>query len=152
MRAAFGGEMVDPLHVTADRVSTEATGALVRAVRESVDRLRPAPIVVDGVFLLPSMQRGPRIAKLNVVAHDALERDVAALRAAMRECGLPSLHAEERAMNVSVLQRVSGSSSVDTTTWGLPLELFVGDVVLVSRIRGPSSYEILDTATIPATG
>ena len=42
--------------------------------------------------------------------------------------------------------------SVDADVAGLPLDLFVADLVIVSRITGVARYEILDTASIGASG
>jgi hypothetical protein len=153
LRAAFGGEVVDPLHVTVDRVATDDAAALIREIRESVKRLRPAPIRVDCLYLLPSQSRGPEILKLEVAPDAALDEDVDEILAGLRRCGLPSLYPDDRtAPTITTLQRVTRPESVDPDVFGLPLELFVADLVLISRITGIARYEILDTATIPATG
>jgi hypothetical protein len=47
---------------------------------------------------------------------------------------------------------VTRRDSVEPDLSTLPLELFVADQVIVSRITGLARYEILDTATIPASG
>jgi hypothetical protein len=152
MRVTFGGELVEPLHVTADRVVAENLDELTRAIRECLPQLRPAAVRVDRLFFLPSRDRGPQILKLSVVPVPALDHTVDGLRAALRRCGLPSLHEDDRSTNITTLQRITGSAFAEAKTWDLPIELFVGDRVIVSRLRGPVSYEILDAATIPMTG
>jgi hypothetical protein len=47
---------------------------------------------------------------------------------------------------------VTRRDSVAPTLSGLPLELFVADVVIVSRITGLARYEILDSVSMPARG
>jgi hypothetical protein len=143
---------VAPLHVTVDRVAAHAPAALVRIVRGSIERLRPAPIRVDRMYLLPSESRGPEIVKLEVAADARLDENVDEILRALRGLGLPSLYPSDRAKpTVTALERVTRRDSVDPDLTGLPLELFVADLVIVSRIIGPARYEILDTASIPAS-
>ena len=153
LHADLGGERVEPLHVTVDRVATDDPPALIQTIRESVRRLRPVPIRVDRLYFLPSQSRGPEIVKLEVAPDGALDEDVDELLAALRQLGLPSLYPTDRAKpTVTTLQRVTRGDSVAPRTSGLPIELFVADVVVVSRITGLARYEILDSATIPARG
>jgi hypothetical protein len=151
LQAAFGGERVEPIHVTVDRVAGDDAAALVRIVRESLTRLRPAPVLVDRLFFLPSQSRGPEIVKLEVAPHAVLDEDVDVLLAALRGSGLPSLYSNDRAKStITMLQRVTRGASVTTEMSEVPLELFVADRVIVSRIAGPARYEILYSASIPA--
>lgn len=153
LRAHLGGEVVEPLHVTVDRVATDDASAVIRSVHESVRRLRPAPIRVDRLYFLPSQSRGPEIVKLEVAPDAVLEEDVDELLAALRRRGLPSLYPSDRAKpTITTLQRVTRRDSVEPDVSALPLELFVADRVIVSRITGVARYEILDTASISASG
>jgi len=149
----LSGEIVDPLHVTVDRVATDDAAALIRAVHESAGRLRPAPIRVARLYFLPSQSRGPEIVKLEVAADAVLGQDVDELLAALRLCGLPSLYPTDRTTpTITTLQRVTRRDSVEADLAPLPLELFVADRVIVSRITGPARYEILGSASIPPSG
>jgi hypothetical protein len=153
LQADLGGERVEPLHVTVDRVATDDAAALIRSVRNSVSRLRPAPIRVDRLYFLPSQSRGPEIVKLEVGPDPVLDEDTNELLAALRRCGLPSLYPSDRAKpTITTLQRVTRRDSVEPDVSGLPLELFVADQVIVSRIAGLARYDILDTATMPTSG
>ena len=145
LKADLGGERVDPLHVTVDRVATDDAAAFIRTVRDSAERLRPAPIRVDRLYFLPSEARGPEIAKLEVAPDAVLDDDVDSLLAAIRRSGLLSLYPSERAKpTVTTLQGVTRRDSAEPDVSALPLELFVADVVIVSRIVGASRYDILD--------
>jgi hypothetical protein len=149
----LGGERVEPLHVTVDRVATDDAAALIRAIRESIRLLRPAAVRVGRLYFLPSQSRGPEIVKLEVAPGAALDEDVDGLLAALRRAGLSSLYPEDRAKpTITVLQRVTRRETFEPDLSGLPLELFVADLVIVSRIVGPARYEILDTASIAASG
>jgi hypothetical protein len=153
LRADLSGEIVDPLHVTVDRVATDDAAALIRAVRDSAGRLRPAPVRVARLYFLPSQSRGPEIVKLEVAADAVLDQDVDELLAVLRRSGLASLYPSDRAKpTITTLQRVSRSDTVEPDLSALPLELFVADRVIVSRITGPARYEILGSASIPASG
>jgi hypothetical protein len=153
LHADLGGELVEPLHVTVDRVATDDAVALIGSVHESVRRLRPAPIRVDRLYFLPSQSRGPEIVKLEVAPDAVLDEDVDTLLAALRRCGLPSLYPTDRIKpTITTLQRVTRRDSVEPDVSELPLELFVADVVIVSRIIGLARYEILDTATMSTSG
>ena len=153
LHADLGGERVEPLHVTVDRVATSDPATLVRAVRESVARLRPAPVRADRLYFLPSQSRGPEIVKLEVGPDAVLDRDVDEVLAALRRCGLPSLYPEHRVKpTITTLQRVTRRESVEPDVSGLPIELFVADRVIVSRITGPARYDIVDSASIPGSG
>jgi hypothetical protein len=102
---------------------------------------------------LPSQSRGPEIVKLEVAPDLALDDAIDELLAALRRCGLPSLYPDDRAKpTITTLQRVIRRETVEPDLSGLPLELFVADLVIVSRIVGLARYEILDTASIPASG
>jgi len=149
----LSGELVEPLHVTVDRVATDDAAALIRAVRESARRLRPAQIRVDRLYFLPSQSRGPEIVKLEVEPDAVLDQDMNELLTALRRCGLPSLYPSDRAKpTITTLQRVTRRDSVEADVSSLPLELFVADRVIVSRITGLARYEILGSASIPASG
>ena len=150
LRQVHGGRIVEPLHVTVDRVATSETERVVRAARAALSRLRQAPVRVDRAFVIDSRDRGPHIVKLEVVRDSALVDDVAELRSALREVGLPSLHGGDRLMTVSALEH-AGPAREGANAWPVSTELFLGDLVIVSRIRGPASYEVLDTATIAAS-
>jgi hypothetical protein len=153
LSSKLGGERVEPLHVTVDRVTTKDAAGLVRAVHESVWRLRPAPIRVDRLFFLPSESRGPEVVKLEVMPDRALDSDFEALLSVLRQLGVPSLYRDDRARpTITTLQRVVRRDEVDPDLSALPLDLFVADTVIVSRITGPARYEILDTATVPTSG
>jgi hypothetical protein len=153
LQADLGGERVEPLHVTVDRVATNDAATLIQGVRDSVRRLRPASIRVDRLYFLPSQSRGPEIAKLEVAPDAVLDEDVDQLLAALRGCGIASLYPEDRIKpTITTLQRVTRRDSVEPDLLGLPLELFVADRVVVSRITGPARYQILDTASIPISG
>ena len=115
--------------------------------------MHPAPICVDRLYFLPSQSRGPEIVKLEVGPDAVLDEDMNELLAALRRCGLPSLYPTDRAKpTLTTLQRVTRRDSIEADVAGLPLELFVADRVIVSRITGLASYEILDTASIPTSG
>jgi hypothetical protein len=153
LHADLGGERIEPLHVTVDRVAPDDAAALVRRVRECAGRLRPASVRVDRLYFLPSESRGPEIVKLEVARDAVLDEDVGELLASLRRLGVRSLYPEDRAKpTVTALQHVTRRDSVEPDVSGLPLELFVADLVIVSRIRGPARYEVLDTASIPARG
>ena len=88
--------------------------------------------------------------KLEVASDPALDDATDELLAALRRCGLPSLYPDDRAKpTITTLQRVTRHESVEPDVSALPLELFIADVVIVSRIIGLARYEILDTASIP---
>ena len=153
LHADLGGERVEPLHVTVDRVATTDAATLIRAVRETAHRLRPAPVRVDRLYFLPSQSRGPEIVKLEVAPDSVLDEDVNELLEALRGCGLPSLYPQDRAKpTITALQRVTRRDSVEPDVSELPLDLFVAKRVIVSRIAGIARYEILDTASIPPSG
>lgn len=151
LRREFGGRVVDPLHVTIDRVGSESD-AVVRAVRESLPRLRRAAIRGDGLFVLRSEFRGADVLKLDVARDDALDHDIDELRAALRQAGLTPVYGDERSMTVTALERIERDARSDASAAGLPADLFVADRILVSRILGVGRYEVLDTASVPTSG
>ena len=51
-------------------------------------------------------------------------------------------------MTVTVLERVDRHGSLDQSRWGLPLELFTANELIVSRIVDASTYDILDRVAI----
>jgi hypothetical protein len=148
----FGGRIVEPLHVTIDRVAAVDTETIVRAIRECVPRLRKAAVRGEGMFVLRSAYRGTNVLKLDVGRDSALDGDVDELRAALRHAGLTPMYGDESSLSVTALERIERPGAPDTAAAGLPIDLFVGDTVLVSRIRGVGSYEILDTASLTASG
>jgi len=151
-RVAFGGRIVAPLHVTVDRVAAVDAEVLVSAVRECMPRLRRAAIRGNAAFVLRSEYRRADVLKLDVVPDVALDHDIDELRAALRAAGLSPMYGDDRAMTVTALEGIERPAALDAASWGLPADLFVTDTVVVSRIRGVGSYEILATASIPASG
>ncbi len=152
LRREFGGRIVAPLHVTVDRVAAGDTEVLVSAVRGCLPRLRQAAIRVNSAFVLRSEYRGADVLKLDVAREDALDHDIDELRAALRVAGLSPTYGDDRSMTVTALERIERPAALDAVPWDLPLDLFVGDTVLVSRIRGVGSYEILATANLLTSG
>ena len=91
--------------------------------------------------------------KLEVAPDAVLDEAMNELLTAFRRCGLPSLYPSDRAKpTITTLQPVTRRDSVEADVSGLPLELFVADRAIVSRITGLARYEILDAAAIPASG
>jgi len=90
--------------------------------------------------------------KLEIAPDAVLDEDMNELRTALRRCGVPSLYPSDRAKpTITTLQRVT-RDSVAADLSGQPLELFVADRVIVSRITGIARYQIVHTAAIPASG
>jgi hypothetical protein len=152
LKDEFGGRIIEPLHVTIDRVAAADTDDLVRAVRECVPRLRKAAVRGRGLFVLRSEYRGADVLKLEVEGDEALDHDVDELRAALRQAGLHPMYGDERSMTVTALERIERSAAPNVTAVELPIDLFVGDTLLVSRIRGVGNYETLDTAMLQPSG
>ena len=152
LRREFGGRVIDPLHVTIDRVAAVESNAVVRAVRESLPRLRRAAVRGDGLFVLRSEFRGADVLKLDVARDGALDHDIDELRAALQQGGLTPVYGDERSMTVTALERIERDARLDAPAAGLPADLFVGDRILVSRILGVGRYEVLDTASVPTSG
>jgi hypothetical protein len=150
LQAAFGGRIVEPLHVTVDRVEPVDAEVLVAAIRGCIPRLTRAAVRGSALFELRSDYRGADVLKLIVARDDALDHNVDQLRAGLREAGLRPMYGDERSLSVTALERIERSAAVDAASWGLPMDLFVGDTLLVSRILGVGSYEILDRVGIPA--
>ena len=148
MRAEFGGRILEPLHVTLERTDGEDGGGLVAAVREYAPRGRPVAVRGEKLFITPSPYRGGDVLKLQVAHNESLRRETDALRSAIRAAGLRSLYGDDRSMTVTVLERVDRHGSLDQSRWGLPLELFTADELIVSRIVDASTYDILDRVAI----
>ena len=53
---------------------------------------------------------------------------------------------------ITALQRVTRRDSLEPDLSALPLELFVADDVIISRIRGAALYDIVGSASIPTSG
>jgi hypothetical protein len=102
--------------------------------------------------VLRSASRGANVLKVDVGRDSALDHDVDVLRAALRKAGLSPMYGDERSMTVTALDRIERPGAPDTAAAGLPLDLFVADTVLISRIRAVGSYEILDSASLTASG
>jgi hypothetical protein len=63
------------------------------------------------------------------------------------------MYGDERSMTVTALERIDRPAApTNGTALGLPIDLFVGDTLLVSRIRSLGSYETLDTAMLQPSG
>jgi hypothetical protein len=152
LKGEFGGRIVEPLHVTVDRVAAADTKEVVPAIRECLPRLRRATVRGNGLFVLRSEYRGADVLKLDVGRDGPLDHDIDELRAALRNAGLTPMYGDERSLTVTALDRIERSAATDAAAAGLPRDLFVADTVLVSRIRGVGSYEILDSASIPGSG
>jgi hypothetical protein len=152
LRRDYGGRIVAPLHVTVDRVAAADTADVVRAIRECVPRLRMAAVRGEGLFVLRSAYRGTNVLKIDVGRDSALDHDIDELRSALRQAGLAPMYGDERSMSVTALERIERPGAPDTGVAALPLDLFVGDTLLTSLIRGVGNYEILDTASLTASG
>jgi len=97
---------------------------------------------------MPSPYRGGDVLKVEVARDEAVATEIATVRSAIRAAGLRSLYGDGRSMSVTILERVGRPGSLDPERWALPLELFTADELLVSRIVGASTYDILDRVGI----
>lgn len=152
LKRDFGGRIVEPLHVTVDRVVAADTADVVRAIRECAPRLRRAAVRGEGMFVLRSAYRGANVLKLDVGRDSALDHDIDELRSALRQAALTPMYGDERSMSVTALERIERPGAPDTAVAAFPLDLFVADTLLISRIRGVGDYEILHTANLTPSG
>jgi hypothetical protein len=148
LRAEFGGRIVEPLHLTVERTDGEDARGLAAAVRRCAARLRPVPVRGESLFVMPSPYRGGDVLKVDVARDEAVATEIATVRSAIRAAGLRSLYGDGRSMSVTILELIGRPGSLDPERWALPLELFTADELLVSRIVGASTYDILDRVGI----
>ncbi|MDQ2915443.1 MAG: hypothetical protein M3T56_19630 [Chloroflexota bacterium] len=146
LRAEFGGRIVEPLHITLERTDGRDASGLIAAVHASAPGVRPVPVRGENLFVISSPYRGADVLKLDVARDDELNRAIAEVRSAVRAAGLRSLYGDVRSTTVTVLERVGRPGSLER--WPLPLELFIADELIVSRIVGASTYDILDRVVI----
>lgn len=146
LRSEFSGRIVEPLHLTLERTDGEEADGLAAAVREFA--VRAAPIAIRGqkLFITRSPYRGGDVLKLHVTASEPLRRQIDTLRSTLRNAGVRSLYGDERATSVTVLEHIERDGPLEA--WPLPLELFVADELIVSRILGASRYDILDRIAV----
>lgn len=151
LRERYGGRIVEPLHVTLDRIPAADEARIRGTVRGCASVLRPTPVRVNAIFGLASKSRGG-VLKLDIPRDHELDGAIASVKAALRGAGAPSLYGPERWAAVTALERIARPPAGDPETLATPVELFVGDTLILSRIAGPARYEILDTATIASSG
>lgn len=148
LQRTYGGHVVDPLHLTLERVGGDRTDDLIAAVRRSIVLLRPVVVRGEGLMTMRSSYRGGDILKVETT-QDGIAFDMDAVRSAVRAAGLRSLYGGERRANVTVLEGITQGEDVAAEDWR-PLDLFTADLVIVSRIAGASRYDILDRISLPA--
>jgi len=148
LRSEFGGRIVRPLHLTLERTDGEDPSGLTAAVRDYAARARPVAVRGEKLFVVMSPYRGAAVLKLNVARSEELGQQIEGMRSAIRAAGLRSLYGETRATSVTVLERVEHEDSLDPAEWANSVELFTADELIVSRIVGASTYDILDRVVI----
>ena len=148
MRGEFGGRIVEPLHVTLERTDGEDPRGLAAAVREHAPHTRPVAVRGENLLITPSPYRGGDVLKLQVAHSEPLRRESDAVRSAIRAAGLRSLYGDDRSTTVTVLERVDRHGPLDQSRWTLPVDLFMADELIVSRIVDASTYDILDRVAI----
>ena len=148
LQRTFGGRLVDPLHLTLERVSGERTDDLIAAVRRSISQLQPVVVRGHALMTMRSSYRRGNILKVET-AQERIAPDVDAVRSAVRAAGLSSLYGNERRANVTVLEGITQDGEVASEKWR-PLDLFIADLVIVSRIAGASRYDVLEQISLPA--
>lgn len=148
LQRAYGGQVVDPLHLTLERVSGDRTDDLIAAVRRSISLLQPVVVRGEGLMTMRSSYRGGDILKVETT-QERIAPNVDAVRSAVRGAGLRSLYGDERRANVTVLEGIRQAGDVAAAEWR-PLDLFTADLVIVSRIAGASRYDLLDRISLPS--
>jgi hypothetical protein len=147
LRSEFGGRIVEPLHLTLERTDGEDADGLTAAVREYGARAGPLAVRGEKLFVTRSPYRGSDVLKLHVTGSEPLRRQIDTLRSTIQKAGLRSLYGDERATSVTVLEQIERDGPLEG--WPFPLELFVADELIVSRILGASRYDILDRIAVP---
>jgi hypothetical protein len=148
LRSEFGGRIVRPLHLTLERTDGEDASGLTAAVRDYAARARPVTVRGEKLFMVTSPYRGGNVLKLHVARSEQLGREIDGIRSAVRTAGLRSLYGETRATSVTVLERVEHEGSLESAQWANAVDLFTADELIVSRIVGASTYDILDRVVI----
>jgi hypothetical protein len=146
LRSEFSGRIVDPLHLTLERTDGKDADVIAAAVRGFAVRVGPIAVRGETLFITRSPYRGSDVLKLHVTESEPLRRQIDALRSTFRKAGLRSLYGDERATSVTVLEQIERDGPLDG--WPLPMELFVADELIVSRILGPSRYDILNRIAV----
>ena len=146
LRKVYGGRIVEPLHLTLERVAGVRVDDLLAAVRRSVPGLRPVLVRGEALTTMRSPYRHGDILKVEARQNE-VGPAVAVVRSEVRAAGLHSFYGHDRRANVTLLEGIVRSGDIEKPDWQ-PMDLFMADLVMVSRIIGPSSYEILDRIAI----
>jgi len=144
LQRQFGGEIVAPLHVTCQRFS--ATDEQLEALKPHLSALceRSAPIHVVGKRLEPfySTFRAQEILKCHLAANSNLTKFISDVKASMSAAGIGA-HYEASDSPITLLEGVKINR---LNVFEFRRKLFIGQRLLLTRIKSPGHYSTLFSA------
>lgn len=144
LQRQFGGEIVAPLHITCQRFAAtdeqlEALKPLLVALCES-----SSPVHVTGARLEPfySTFRAQEILKCHVEPSEDLSEFIGGVKAVTDSLGIQGHYEFERIL-ITLLEGVSINH---LKVFSFRRKLFIGQRLLVTRIKSPGNYTTLFSA------
>ena len=156
LQMQVGGRIHRRVHLTCQRFSIEdgaSTKALVRQLAARIAPLPPIPVRAGAFVVMESVFWKTRLLRWQIQVTEEMRRLLTAIEAGLASAGVqPHYRVVEvaRSMLVTALEDLPEEVNLRPAKEGLPLSLFTGRRVVLSRIVGQRRFEIL--ATLPLGG
>lgn len=142
LRGRFGGQQVEPLHVTCDRF--DGAGDETRLIAALAREATAATTVLVRATAVMRLRRhdGRSVLKLVVAETPDLARVRSAVHRARRAAAMTSAYSDDVAFTVSILEGVRDGALPEAIA---PFEAFRADRYLLSRFTAAGRFETVRT-------
>jgi hypothetical protein len=145
----YGGRLMEPVHLTCQRFvlnDQQRYPDLINMLVEFTAQYQPFSFQVQGLIPLYSPYRQMNILKWEIIPESRLKRFSARLEQLLQNPWTTSLYTPGWVSTlVTALVEIDGSRSISAERLpSFPHPLFTPSLLTVSKINGPSEFEILD--------
>ncbi len=146
LERVLGGRRIEPLHITCDRfVSASNWQKVADSLRRYAANIPPVVIRAGSAIRVDRIGRPDSVVKFVVDETDELSAIRLAVESVRREAGIASAYARPTRFTVSVLAGVNDAMLPERIE---PLDLFLADQFLLSRIVDVDKFEILEAVNL----
>lgn len=150
LQAKYGGQLVEPIHITAERFTPEDgqdTEACIATLRQNLVRLRPFPIKADALiqFFAPYWQSQVLRWRVQETPEWSYFRDQ--LEATLSQNRCPSHFIRRRHATCTIL-KLNGEVDLSLEASKTLTPLFTAREFWISILRDEGQFEILETLNL----
>jgi hypothetical protein len=151
LQALFGGRPHETVHLTCQRFDArgQTESHIIQRLRTAFAAIRPFPIIAASLVQFYSPFWETHLLRWSIQNTTAFQRCRTVIQSTLTELGITAHYPPERVPLVTALEDIP-AVSLDDHLRGMvfPHQLFIARQVVLSRIKGPREFDVLDRLTL----